>query len=625
MSLICNLQKYKKSNFVKKSKHPYFSLLLHRNWIKLFPMKSDILAIFQLLGSLTLFLYGMKLMSESLQKLAGNKMQHILKAMTANRFAGLFTGIFITALIQSSSATTVMVVSFVNAGLLDLVGSISVVLGANIGTTVTAWLVSVLGFGKFSISALAIPIIGCALPLIFAKKRSRKNWGEMIIGFGILFLALSFLQNCMPANIQEYRGINNFVNAISQHGVWSRLIFVLIGAVLTSIFQSSSATMALTLVICQSGLIGLEEAAAMIMGENIGTTITANLAAAVANTSAKRTALSHLLINVFGVTWMFIFFPFFLRITCDLSMFLHLAEYNPLYSNMALMQADFPVEQHAAVRAAVLASLPLTLSLFNTMFNCTNVFILIWFVKPVSKVVAYLLPSKEGEDGFKLQHIKIGLLSTPDASIFQAHQEILLYGQNTLKMFQKTKETLRMNPNDAEKEMDKLRKMEDESDQVEVEIANYLTKVSESRMSTENTQKVRAMFKMVSEIESIADTSLHIAGTIMRRNDQKVEFSEEMNEKLTKMLDLAEESIQVMCHNLEGDYKSVVAKKAYEVESDINEYRTVLKQEHMVAIEEHKYDYPVGILYNDIVSECEKVGDYAINVTEAMKEVGHEG
>lgn len=588
-------------------------------------MKSDILAIFQLLGSLTLFLYGMKLMSESLQKLAGNKMQHILKAMTANRFAGLFTGIFITALIQSSSATTVMVVSFVNAGLLDLVGSISVVLGANIGTTVTAWLVSVLGFGKFSISALAIPIIGCALPLIFAKKRSRKNWGEMIIGFGILFLALSFLQNCMPANIQEYKGINNFVNAISQHGVWSRLIFVLIGAVLTSIFQSSSATMALTLVICQSGLIGLEEAAAMIMGENIGTTITANLAAAVANTSAKRTALSHLLINVFGVTWMFIFFPFFLRITCDLSMFLHLADYNPLYSNMALMQADFPVEQHAAVRAAVLASLPLTLSLFNTMFNCTNVFILIWFVKPVSKVVAYLLPSKEGEDGFKLQHIKIGLLSTPDASIFQAHQEILLYGQNTLKMFQKTKETLRMNPNDAEKEMDKLRKMEDESDQVEVEIANYLTKVSESRMSTENTQKVRAMFKMVSEIESIADTSLHIAGTIMRRNDQKVEFSEEMNEKLTKMLDLAEESIQVMCHNLEGDYKSVVAKKAYEVESDINEYRTVLKQEHMVAIEEHKYDYPVGILYNDIVSECEKVGDYAINVTEAMKEVGHEG
>lgn len=588
-------------------------------------MKSDILAIFQLLGSLTLFLYGMKLMSESLQKLAGNKMQHILKAMTANRFAGLFTGIFITALIQSSSATTVMVVSFVNAGLLDLVGSISVVLGANIGTTVTAWLVSVLGFGKFSISALAIPIIGCALPLIFAKKRSRKNWGEMIIGFGILFLALSFLQNCMPANIQEYQGINNFVNAISQHGVWSRLIFVLIGAVLTSIFQSSSATMALTLVICQSGLIGLEEAAAMIMGENIGTTITANLAAAVANTSAKRTALSHLLINVFGVTWMFIFFPFFLRITCDLSMFLHLADYNPLYSNMALMQADFPVEQHAAVRAAVLASLPLTLSLFNTMFNCTNVFILIWFVKPVSKVVAYLLPSKEGEDGFKLQHIKIGLLSTPDASIFQAHQEILLYGQNTLKMFQKTKETLRMNPNDAEKEMDKLRKMEDESDQVEVEIANYLTKVSESRMSTENTQKVRAMFKMVSEIESIADTCLHIAGTIMRRNDQKVEFSEEMNEKLTKMLDLAGESIQVMCHNLEGDYKSVVAKKAYEVESDINEYRTVLKQEHMVAIEEHKYDYPVGILYNDIVSECEKVGDYAINVTEAMKEVGHEG
>lgn len=586
-------------------------------------MKSEILAIFQLIGSLTLFLYGMKLMSESLQKLAGNKMRQILAAMTANRFTGLLTGIFITALIQSSSATTVMVVSFVNAGLLDLVGSISVVLGANIGTTITSWLVSVLGFGKFSISVLAIPIIGCALPLLFSQKRSRKNLGEMIIGFGILFLALSFLQACMPENIQEYQSVNNFVNSINSHGIFSRLIFVLIGAVLTSIFQSSSATIALTLVICASGLIGLEEAAAMIMGENIGTTITANLAAAVANVQAKRTALSHLLINVFGVTWMFILFPYFLEMTCDLSMFLHIADYSPMYSNMALLRADFPIEQQPMVREAVLASLPLTLSLFNTLFNCINVFILIWLVKPVSKVVAYLLPLKGGEEGFTLKHIKIGLLSTPEASLFQAHQEILLYGQNTLKMFQRMEETLEMSSGDFDKEMEKLRKMEDESDLVEVEIANYLTKVSESRMSTENTQKVRAMFKIVSEIESIADTTLHIAGTILRRNEQKITFSDEMTEKIKKMFSLAQESVQVMCTNLNEDYKAVIAKKAYEIESEINNYRTILKQEHMVAIEEKKYDYPVGILYNDIISECEKVGDYAINVTQAMQEVGH--
>lgn len=587
-------------------------------------MKSEILAILQLIGSLALFLYGMKLMSESLQKLAGNKMRHILAAMTANRFTGLLTGVFITALIQSSSATTVMVVSFVNAGLLDLVGSISVVLGANIGTTITSWLVSVLGFGKFSISDLALPIIGCALPLLFSQKRSRKNWGEMIIGFGILFLALRFLQTCMPANIQEYQAVNNFINAINSHGILSRLIFVLIGAVMTSIFQSSSATIALTLVICSTGLIGLEEAAAMIMGENIGTTITANLAASVANVQAKRTALSHLLINVFGVTWMFIVFPYFLEMTCNLAVFLHLAEYSPLYSNQALLQAAFPIEQQAAVRTAVLASLPLTLSLFNTLFNTINVSILIWLVKPVAKVVSYLLPQKGQEESFTLKHIKIGLLSTPEASLFQAQEEIQLYGQDTLKMFKRMEAAFELPANEFEKEMEVLRKMEDESDLVEVEIANYLTKVSESRMSTESTQRVRAMFKIVSEIESIADTTLHIAGTILRRHENHIGFPDEVKDKIRKMFALAEESIQVMCVNLSGDYKTVISKKAYEVENEINKYRTVLKQEHMTAIEEKKYDYSTGILFNDIVSECEKAGDYAINVTQAMQEVGHQ-
>lgn len=587
-------------------------------------MKSEIILILQLIGSLTLFLYGMKMMSESLQKLAGNKMRSILASMTSNRFKGLLTGIFITALIQSSSAVTVMVVSFVNAGLLDLVGSISIVLGANIGTTITSWLVSVLGFGKFSISDLALPIIGIALPLLFSQKRSRKNVGEMIIGFGTLFLALRFLQECMPANIQEYTSVRNFVHAINSHGILSRLIFVLIGALMTSLFQSSSATIALTLVICSSGLIGLEESAAMIMGENIGTTITANLAASVANVQAKRTALSHLLINVFGVTWMFCLFPYFLDMVCDLSVFLHIAEYSPMYSNQALLQAEIPPYMQDTVRAAVLASLPLTLSLFNTLFNCINVFILIFFIKPVARVVAYLLPIKEGEEGFTLKHIKIGLLSTPEASLFQAHQEILLYGQNTLKMFQRMEAAYDLPANEFEKAMDKLRKMEDESDLVEVEIANYLTKVSESRMSTESTQRIRAMFKIVSEIESIADTTLHIAGTIDRRNEQKISFSPELSEKIRRMFALAEESIAVMCLNLAGEYKAVVSKKAYEVENEINAYRTTLKQEHMKAIEEQRYSYSTGILLNDIVSECEKAGDYAINVTQAMQEIGHE-
>ena len=565
-------------------------------------MKSEILTILQLIGSLTLFLYGMKMMSEALQKLAGNKMRNILASMTSNRFKGLLTGIFITALIQSSSAATVMVVSFVNAGLLDLAGSISIILGANVGTTVTSWVVSVLGFGKFSINDLALPIIAISLPLLFSQKRSRKNVGEMIIGFGTLFLALRFLQECMPANLQEYQSVQNFIAAVNSHGILSRLGFVLIGALMTALFQSSSATIALTLVICASGLIGLEEAAAMIVGEDIGTTITAVLAASVANVPAKRAAFSHMLINIFGAVWIFIVFPYFLKMVCDLSMFLHIADYNPMYSNPALLKAEVPPEMQETVRASVLVSLPLTLALFNTLFKCINVFVLLWFIKPLCNTVKKILPVKEAEDGFTLKHIKIGLLSTPEASLFQAQQEILVYGQNTLKMFQRMESAYDLPLHEFDKAMDKLRKMEDESDLVEVEIANYLTKVSESRMSTENTQRIRAMFKIVSEIESIADTTLHIAGTISRRNEQKISFAPDISEKIKKMFALAEESIQVMCVNLSGDYKAVLPKKAYEVENAINNYRTTLKQEHMTAIEEQRYDYTLGILLNDIVS-----------------------
>ncbi|MDE7072842.1 MAG: Na/Pi cotransporter family protein [Bacteroidales bacterium] len=580
-------------------------------------MKSEILTILQLIGSLTLFLYGMKMMSEALQKLAGNKMRNILASMTSNRFKGLLTGIFITALIQSSSAATVMVVSFVNAGLLDLAGSISIILGANVGTTVTSWVVSVLGFGKFSINDLALPIIAISLPLLFSQKRSRKNVGEMIIGFGTLFLALRFLQECMPANLQEYQSVQNFIAAVNSHGILSRLGFVLIGALMTALFQSSSATIALTLVICASGLIGLEEAAAMIVGEDIGTTITAVLAASVANVPAKRAAFSHMLINIFGAVWIFIVFPYFLKMVCDLSMFLHIADYNPMYSNPALLKAEVPPEMQETVRASVLVSLPLTLALFNTLFKCINVFVLLWFIKPLCNTVKKILPVKEAEDGFTLKHIKIGLLSTPEASLFQAQQEILVYGQNTLKMFQRMESAYDLPLHEFDKAMDKLRKMEDESDLVEVEIANYLTKVSESRMSTENTQRIRAMFKIVSEIESIADT-------ISRRNEQKISFAPDISEKIKKMFALAEESIQVMCVNLSGDYKAVLPKKAYEVENAINNYRTTLKQEHMTAIEEQRYDYTLGILLNDIVSECEKAGDYAINVTQAMQDIGHD-
>ena len=587
-------------------------------------MDYGIFELLKLIGSLGLFLYGMKLMSESLQKLAGNKMRQILTAMTSNRVTGVLTGVFITALIQSSSATTVMVVSFVNAGLLDLVGSIGVILGANVGTTVTSWLVAVLGLGKFSMSDLALPIIGCTLPLLFSKKRSRKNWGEMFVGFGLLFLSLRFLQESMPTNLQDYPGVGEFIQKISFLGFRSWMIFLLIGAVLTTIFQSSSATVALTLVICSKGWIGYEDAAAMIMGENIGTTITANLAAAIANVQARRAALAHCIINVFGVVWLFAIFTPVLKFIGDLSVTLHLSRYNPMYSDPRLLNEAFSPEARAGVTASINAAMPLVLSLFNTLAKGLNVAILIWFTKMIARLVSRIIPPKPGDDTFTLKHIKIGMLSTPDASLFQAKQEISLYGQNTLDMYRKMVQAFDISRGDYEKEFDKLQLMEDESDQVEVEIADYLTKVSESRLTSENSQRVRAMFKIVSEIESVADSILNVSKAIYRRNEQGITFPEELSNKLKHMLALVDDSIVTMCTNLTTEYKVVNPKKAYELEKAINDYRTILKQEHLIAIEEKRYDYSTGILYNDIFAECEKIGDYTINVTQAMKEIGHE-
>ncbi len=587
-------------------------------------MDYDIFELLKLIGSLGVFLYGMKLMSESLQKLAGNKMRQILTAMPSNRITGVLTGIFITALIQSSSATTVMVVSFVNAGLLDLVGSIGVILGANVGTTVTSWLVAGLGLGEFSMSDLALPIIGCTLPLLFSKKRSRKNWGEMFIGFGLLFLALRFLQESMPTNLHDYPGVGDFIQKISNLGFRSWMIFLLIGAVLTTLFQSSSATVALTLVICSKGWIGYEDAAAMIMGENIGTTITANLAAAVANVQAKRAALAHFIINVFGVIWLFVIFTPFLHFIGDLSVALHLSRYNPIYSNPHLLNEAFSPEARAGVLASINAAMPLVLSLFNTLAKGINVTILIWFTKLLAKIVSRLIPPKAGEDSFKLKHIKIGMLSTPDASLFQAKQEISLYGQNTLEMYHKMVQAFHLPAGEYEKEFEKLQQLEDESDRVEVEIADYLTKVSESKLSTENSQRVRAMFKIVSEIESVADSVLNVAKAIYRRNEQNISFPEELSNKLQHMFSLVDESIVIMCSNLNMEYTQVNAKKAYEIEQAINDYRTILKQEHLLAVEEKRYDYSLGIIYSDMFSECEKIGDYTINVTQAIKEIGHE-
>ena len=560
-------------------------------------MNYSIWDFLQLIGSLGVFLYGMKLMSEALQKVAGNKMRGILSAMTSNRVKGVVTGLLITAIIQSSSATTVMMVSFVNAGLLDLVSAIGVIMGANVGTTFTAWLISILGF-KISMEALSLIIIGLSLPLLFSQKRIRKSWGELLVGFGLLFIGLEFLQQNMP-KIDENPELLNFLRNYTDLGYASYLIFLLIGTFLTVIIQSSSATMALTLVMCANGWIGFDIAASMVLGENIGTTITANLAAMVANTAAKRAAFAHFLFNVFGVCWVMALFPLFLKGVGALSVALGIGD--PFAST---------------------ESVPVALSLFHTCFNVANVLILIWFTRSIARIVTRIVKSKESaDDAFTLKHIKIGLLSTPEASLFQAKQEIVQYAQNTQDMYRQVMECLHLPVRDFERKFNRIDKLEDESDVVEVEIADYLTKVSESKLSTENTQRIWAMFRIVSEIESIADSSLIVAKAIGRRNEQGIVFPESIDEKLQHLMAIVDEALTVMCDNLAQEYKEVRAKKAYEVEQTINDYRTILQQEHLTAIEEKRYDYATGIIYSDLFTECERIGDHAINVTEAIKEI----
>ncbi len=554
----------------------------------------------KLLGSLGIFLYGMKLMSEALQKVAGDKMRSILSAMTSNRVKGVFTGILITVLIQSSSATTVMVVSFVNAGLLSLIEAIGVIMGANIGTTVTAWIISILGF-KVKMSALALPLIGLSLPLLFAKKRSNKSWGELVMGFALLFIGLEFLKGSVP-DLKSNPAILEFLQHYTEYGYGSYIIFMLIGTILTIIIQSSSATMALTLVACSQGWIQFDMAAAMVLGENIGTTITANLAAMVANTSARRAARAHLIINLFGVIWVLAIFPWFLNLVTNIN---------------DIVGGGDPLNDPT--------SIPVALSIFHTTFNIINVCILIGGANFISKIVTKLVPAKENfNDTFNLKHIKIGMLSTPDASIFQAKQELTLYARNTIKMFQMAANSLSENKKDFDKSFQKLHKLEDDCDDNEIAIANYLTKVTETKLSTTNSKRVRAMFRIVSEMESIADSSFNIAKAVNRSYETKSVLPEELIKKLQTMFALIEEALEEMAINTATEYTNVFAKKAYELEGRINDYRTILRQEHILFIEEKKYPYMTGVIYSDIYSECEKIGDYAINVTQAITEIKEE-
>lgn len=550
----------------------------------------------RLIGSLGLFLYGMKIMSEGLQKFAGDSLRRILTAMTTNRVTGVLTGVLITALIQSSSATTVMVVSFVNAGLLTLTQSIGVIMGANIGTTVTAWLISALGF-KVDIAAFSLPLLAFGIPLLFSGKSSRKSVGEFIFGFSFLFMGLQALKANAPdlgANPEMLAFVQNYADM----GFFSIILFLFIGAILTMIVQASAATMAITLIMCANGWIDYQLGVALVLGENIGTTITANLAALTGNTQARRAALAHLAFNIFGVIWVLIlFYPF----TNAVSWFV-----------TNVMRISDPS-----------VAVSFKLAAFHTAFNISNTFVMIWFVGLIEKTVCFLIKGKKDEDEeYRLRYITGGMLSTAELSILQARKEITLFAERTGRMLDMVKALFYEKNEDAFlKTYSRVEKYESISDRMEIEIANYLTCVAEGRLSSEGKEEIRIMLRAVSEIESIADSCNNMARSIKRRNEFKSIFTDEQNHNVDQMLALTEKALHRMIEILK---KSELVRDdvnpSYNIENEINNYRNQLKIHNVEDINNKKNQYQDGVYYMDIIGEAEKLGDYVLNVVQAVIE-----
>ena len=590
----------------------------------------------ELVGSLGLFLYGMKIMSEGLQKIAGEQLRGILAAMTRNRVMGVFTGILITALIQSSSAASVMVVSFVNAGLLTLAQSIGVIMGANVGTTVTAWMISLFGFGKFSISIVSIPLLGVGLPLIFSAKSKRKSLGEFIFGFAFLFLGLDLLKSSMP-DLQNNPEVLAFVSGFSDLGFLSTLIFLVIGTVLTVIVQSSSATVAITLIMCSRGWIGFESAAAMIMGENIGTTITANLAAFSANVSAKRAAFAHLMFNILGVIWMLFIFKFFVNMVSGLTetfwgtdprgmeawvSTLPANEFNAITSTKASeLSADLVAKQ--GVYQSYEAVTSYGLSLYHTMFNVSNVLIMIWFVNLYERICKFIIKPKaeDADEEFQLQFITTGMLSTAELSILQAEKEVEVYARRTRKMF-KLVQKLAFAEDEVKfvKLFSRIEKYEDISDRMEIEIGSYLNRVAEGRLSNQSKERIRSILRDVTEIESIADSCHNMARHYKRKIEAKAVFTVELQDNLRLMwkeLEKAYDKMQEVLEKQEVSDSDMTDSIKYE--NRINELRNMLKRKNIDDINENLYDYKTGVFYTDLITECEHMGDYIINVVQSVE------
>jgi phosphate:Na+ symporter len=562
-------------------------------------MGFGIFELFKLVGALGFFIFGMKVMSDGIQKVAGSKMRSILSKMTSNRFLGVATGFLITALLQSSSATTVMIVSFVNAGLLSLVESIGVIMGANVGTTITAWLISLLGF-KVKISAIALPIIAIGFPMMFSSKSSIKSWAEVLIGFALLFMGLDELKHAVP-NLKQNPEFLGFLASYADMGILSTLMFIGVGTILTLVVQSSSAAMALTLVMCYEGYIPFELAAAMVLGENIGTTITANLAAMVGNVHAKRAARAHFIFNIFGVIWMLISFRFFIT-TIDTYMI----------NNMGLSPLNFDMENPVAI--------PLGLSIFHTVFNILNVLFLVGFVPLISRIVIKMQPSKgDVDEEFHLEHIGTGLMQTTELSILEANKEVAKFGKIISKLFGFIPELM------AEKDgkkfralMARIRKYEDITDRMEIEIADYLAKASQGELSEAASIKVRSMISIINDMERIGDICYQMSISVERKNEQKAQFMDESTASLEEMIETVKKALQVMNNNLITNYSQVILTDADNAEVTINNLRNNLRKKYLEKIEKGEVKIETAMIYNNLIHSLEKVGDHVFNISEAI-------
>lgn len=554
---------------------------------------------FKLIGALALLMFGMKTMSDSLQKMAGPQLRHVLGTMTTNRLTGILTGTLITAAVQSSTATTVMTVSFVNAGLLTLAQAISVIMGANIGTTLTAWIMSA-GF-SFNITDFVWPAFFIAIILIYSKKR--KIIGDFIFGISFMFLGLGTLrQTGIDMDLAHNQPVLEFFASFDPHSFQTTITFLIIGSILTMCVQSSAAVMAITMILCSTGVLPIYQGIALVMGENIGTTVTSNVAALTANTQARRAAMAHMVFNIFGVLWILCVFRPFIHLVCG------------------WVGYDDIMEKTDPRFVANAAKLSFVLAAFHTTFNLSNTFILVWFIPQIEKLVCKIIRPKKNtdEDDFRLRFIQSGIMKTPEISVLEAQKEIHCFAERIQRMFGMVKTLLgETNEEKFVKLYSRIEKYEGISDNMEIEIAKYLDQVSDSHLSDETKAKIRAMLREISEIESIGDSCFNIARTLNRRFKGKEDFITSQYEHMHQMMELTDNALTQMNITLVGHKGDNDANLSFNIENEINNYRNQLKSQNINDVNNHLYTYAIGTMYMDIIQECEKLGDYVVNVVEA--------